>query len=401
MFSNIEDAILDIKLGKMIIVVDDEDRENEGDLLMAAKFATEESINFMTRFARGLICAPMEKEALEKLHISQMTNDNQDPKGTAFMVSVDHINSTTGISALERAVTLNALADSNSTPSDFHRPGHIFPLCAKSGGVLERDGHTEAAIDLCKLADLEPAGVICEIMNEDGSMARVPDLEKFSKLHNLKMITIESLKKYLSKTSPKIRPISNASLPTKFGIFNLYGFEDPLTKKEHLALVYGDITSDVSPLVRIHSECLTGDAFGSLRCDCGEQLQHAMSEISKAGSGIVVYLRQEGRGIGILNKIKAYKLQDQGLDTVEANLSLGFEADERNYDIAGEILSSFSIKKVKLMTNNPDKISALQDYGIEVASIIPIASTLCSHNKPYIKTKVEKMNHTNHWKGEF
>ena len=392
-FNNIEDAIKDIKEGKMIIVIDDADRENEGDLLMAAEKVTSESINFMAKYARGLICMPVDAERLKKLDINPMVKNNTDNHETAFTVSIDHVDTTTGISAYERALTIQKVLDDTQTPQDFRRPGHIFPLVAKEGGVLARRGHTEAAVDLSKLAGLKPGGVICEIMNDDGTMARTPQLMEFAKLHNLKIITIDDLVEYIKQKEKIVDRVVEINMPTKYGDFKMYGFVNKFNGEHHLALVKGDINEEEEVLTRIHSECLTGDALGSKRCDCGEQYDEAMKYIAKEGKGILLYMRQEGRGIGLINKLKAYALQDQGLDTVEANLKLGFEADMRKYDVAAEILKDLNVNKLRLMTNNPRKISELEECGIEVVERVPIQMNHNEVNEFYLRTKKEKLEH--------
>ncbi len=399
-FNTIEEGIEDIKNGKMIVVVDDEDRENEGDLLMAAEKATPEAINFMAKYGRGLICSPMTKDRLKELDILPMVRDNTDPKETAFTVSVDWINVTTGISAKERADTVIKLVDEDASSKDFTRPGHIFPLGAKDGGVLKRAGHTEAAVDLARLAGLKPAGVICEIMNEDGTMARVPQLMDYVKKHDLKIITIADLIAYRRKNDKLVERVAKADLPTKHGDFNVYGYVNKLNGEHHLALVKGTIDDGEPVLVRVHSECLTGDAFGSLRCDCGEQYEEAVKKIEEEGRGVLLYMRQEGRGIGLINKIKAYELQDQGMDTVEANIALGFPEDMRDYGIGAQILEDLGIKKVKLMTNNPKKLSGISGYGIEIVERVSIQMNHNERNKFYLETKKEKMGHLLNMKEE-
>lgn len=393
MFNSIEEAIEDIKKGKMIIVVDDENRENEGDLLMAAEFADTESINFMAKYGRGLICMPMEGKRLEELNICQMVHNCTDPKETAFTESVDHISSTTGISAVERAVTINKLVEDGTKPEDFTRPGHIFPLRAKDGGVLIRPGHTEAAVDLSRLAGLKPAGVICEIMNDDGTMARVPDLMEYKKKYGLKMITIADLISYRLKRDMLVVKEAEAEMPTKYGSFRMIGFVNKINKEHHIALVKGDITTDEPVLTRVHSECLTGDAFGSLKCDCGDQLREAMQLVEKEGRGVILYLRQEGRGIGMINKIKAYELQDRGMDTVEANIALGFDEDLRDYGVGAQMLYSLGVSKLRLITNNPEKITGISGYGLEIIERIPTKISCNEKNRKYLNTKRDKMGH--------
>ncbi len=392
-FNKIEEAIEDIKAGKMIVVVDDEDRENEGDLLMAAEKVTPEAINFMATHGRGLICVPMTGERLDELNIKAMVEKNTDNHETAFTVSVDAVETTTGISAHERAVSVLKLLDPAATEVDFRRPGHIFPLVAKEGGVLRRTGHTEAAVDLPVLAGLKPAGVICEIMNDDGTMARVPDLMEYVKKHGLKIVTIADLIAFRRQKEVFVERVTEAALPTKYGDFNLVGYVNRLNGEHHVALVMGDVTSGEPPLVRVHSECLTGDALGSLRCDCGQQYAAAMENIAKEGRGVLLYMRQEGRGIGLINKIKAYALQDQGMDTVEANLALGFPEDMRDYGIGAQILADLGLHKIRLMTNNPSKIAGLAGYGIEVVDRVHIQLNHNERNLKYLKTKKAKMGH--------
>ena len=392
-FSTIEEALEDIRQGKMIVMVDDEDRENEGDLVMAAEMATPEAINFMATYGRGLICVPLTKNRIQALQLQQMVNNNTDPHGTAFTVSVDSIESTTGISAPERAQTVKVLVNPQSEPTDLQRPGHIFPLQAREGGVLVRAGHTEGSVDLARLAGLQPAGLICEIMNEDGTMARVPDLQLFVKKHNLKLITLKDLISYRRQSEKLIEKVESINLPTGFGEFRAIGYLSVLDKEEHVALVKGTVDDGEPVLVRVHSECLTGDVFHSLRCDCGDQLTAAMEEIEHEGRGVLLYMRQEGRGIGLLNKLRAYKLQEEGKDTVEANLALGFPEDLRDYGVGAQILADLGISKVRLMTNNPRKIVGLEGYGLKVVERVPVEISSKPENSKYLCTKKQKMGH--------
>ena len=393
-FAPIEEAIAAIKAGRMIVVVDDEDRENEGDLTMAASKVTPEAINFMAKHGRGLICLAMMPDRLDHLEIPLEKTDNQARRDTAFCVSIDARSGTsTGISAADRARTIQVAISKKSTPRDLARPGHVFPLKARSGGVLVRAGHTEAAVDLARIAGLEPAGVICEIMNDDGSMARVPELSKFAKKHKLPMITIASLIQYRMKTERLVKRAATAKLPTEQGAFHIYAYENEVDHMTHVALVRGDIGDGKDVLVRVHSKCLTGDVFHSARCDCGPQLHTAMARIAEEGRGVLLYLNQEGRGIGLANKIRAYALQDGGLDTVEANERLGFKADQRDYGIGAQILTDLGIKTMRLLTNNPRKFVGLRGYGLSVSAAVPLEIPAHEHTQKYLKTKKDKLGH--------
>ncbi|EJS70870.1 bifunctional 3,4-dihydroxy-2-butanone-4-phosphate synthase/GTP cyclohydrolase II [Bacillus cereus] len=393
MFHRIEEALEDLKQGKVVIVCDDENRENEGDFIALAEYITPETINFMITHGRGLVCVPITEGYAERLQLEPMVSHNTDLHHTAFTVSIDHVSTTTGISAHERAITIQELLNPASKGSDFNRPGHIFPLIAKEGGVLRRAGHTEAAVDLAKLCGAEPAGVICEIINEDGTMARVPDLKECAKQFDIKMITIEDLIAYRRHHETLVTREVEITLPTDFGIFQAVGYSNSLDTKEHIALVKGDISTGEPVLVRVHSECLTGDVFGSCRCDCGPQLHAALAQIEREGKGVLLYMRQEGRGIGLLNKLRAYKLQEEGFDTVEANEKLGFPADLRDYGIGAQILKDLGLQNLRLLTNNPRKIAGLQGYDLEVTERVPLQMPTKEENKAYLQTKVNKLGH--------
>ncbi len=392
---DIDEAIVEIKQGRMIILVDDEDRENEGDLTMAAEKITPEAINFMTKYGRGLLCLSMTPEKIQALELPMMVNNNKSPYGTGFTVSIEAAKGvTTGISAHDRAVTILTAVDKDATPKDLISPGHVFPLRARGGGVLVRAGQTEGSVDLARLAGFTPAGVICEVMNDDGTMARLPDLMVMAEHHGLKICTIKDLIQHRMRNERLVRRGAETTLPTDFGgDFRLIVYENDVDKHNHVALVKGEINPEEAILVRVHSECLTGDVFGSKRCDCGSQLEKAMHMVEEAGKGVILYMQQEGRGIGLLNKIKAYALQDQGCDTVEANLRLGFKPDLRDYGIGAQMLADLGVRKMRLMTNNPTKIVGLEGYGLEVVEQVPIVCDPCATNLRYLKTKKDKMGH--------
>lgn len=392
-YNTIDEALEALRQGQIILVTDDDDRENEGDFICAAEFATTENINFMATHGKGLICMPMSEQFVQKLQIPQMVTQNTDNHETAFTISIDHANTTTGISAAERSITAMKCVEEGAKPEDFRRPGHMFPLLARKNGVLERNGHTEATVDLCRLAGLKECGLCCEIMKEDGTMMRTPELIELAKKWDLKFITIKDLQAYRKQHEKLIDRMTVTKMPTKYGEFTAYGYVNRLNGEHHVALVKGNIGDGKDVLCRVHSECLTGDVFGSLRCDCGQQFAAAMSQIEQEGRGILLYMRQEGRGIGLINKLRAYELQEQGMDTLEANLALGFAGDEREYYIGAQILRDLGVKTLNLLTNNPDKVYQLAEFGMEITERIPIQMHATAHDLFYLKTKQKKMGH--------